>query len=262
MKKCIITITTLGYALGKRILEKDPTYDLFTLEKYSDNKRHSIKSQLRLFIENNFDNYDSFIFIMATGIVIRLIKDLIQDKLTDPGILVMDLKGKFVISLLSGHIGQANAEAVRIAHLMKATPIITTASDTMKTISVDLFAKRHACQIVNYNQAKKITACIVNQESVNINTQWPINEKLPSNITYDTLDSNYKGTLIITNKSLPFHKNKVRLFMKTLIVSMGCKRNTSSEAILEFITESFSKNDLSVHSIKKLVSKSDKLIET
>jgi cobalt-precorrin 5A hydrolase len=254
MKKCILTITLDGYALGKDIVKKDPNYDLFTLNKYTNESHHAMNNQLRAFIKKKFKDYDCFVFIMASGIVIRLIKDLIEDKLTDPAILVMDVKGTHIISLLSGHLGKANEETIRLAQLINATPIITTASDTIETISVDLFARRHNCKIIDYEQAKKITALIVNHALVNIHSKWRIDETLPSNLSFDTSDDHYKGTILVTNKERPFQENKVRLFKKNLIVSMGCRRNISTKALIKFIKEEFFKGKLSLHSIKKIVS--------
>jgi cobalt-precorrin 5A hydrolase len=254
MRKCILTITLDGYALGKAIVKKDPNYDLFTLNKYTDESQHAMNNQLKTFVEENFKTYDSFVFIMASGIVIRLIKDLIEDKLTDPAILVMDVKGTHVISLLSGHLGRANEETIQLAQLINATPVITTASDTMGTISVDLFARKHHCKITNYEQAKKITGLIVNHAPVNIHSKWALDEKLPNNVSFDTLDDLYEGTILVANKITPFHRDKVRLFKKNLIVSMGCRKNTPTQDIIKFIKEEFSKENLSLHSIKKIVS--------
>jgi cobalt-precorrin 5A hydrolase len=254
MKKCILTITLDGYELGKTIAQKDNNYDLFTLSKYTDQTRHQIKTSLRTFIEEHFNGYDCFLFIMASGIVVRLIKDLIKDKLTDPAILVMDLKGDYVISLLSGHLGHANEESIQLSHLIGATPIITTASDVTETLSVDLFARRHNCKIIDFEQAKKITAYIVNYQLVNIHCQWPIDETLPSNVFFDLSDEKYTGTIKISNRVMPFHENQVRLYKKNLIVSMGCKKNTLTGDIIDFIEETFKEKDLSMHSIKKLVS--------
>lgn len=254
MKKCILTITLDGYALGKAIIKKDPNYDLFTLSKYTDGSQHAMNTQLKTFVEENFKTYDCFVFIMASGIVIRLIKDLIEDKLRDPAILVMDVKGRHVISLLSGHLGNANEETLQLAELINATPVITTASDTLDTLSVDLFARRQNCKITDFKQAKKITALIVNHAPVNIHSKWPLDEKLPNNLSFDTSDVLYEGTILVTNKDIPFHEDKVRLFKKNLIVSMGCRKNTPTQNIIQLIKEEFFNEKLSLHSIKKIVS--------
>ena len=58
--------------------------------------------------------------------------------------LVLDEAGQYVISLLSGHIGGANAYAQKIAGLTGATPVITTASDVRGKIAVDVFCKEQS----------------------------------------------------------------------------------------------------------------------
>ncbi|MDE5755053.1 MAG: cobalt-precorrin 5A hydrolase, partial [Oscillospiraceae bacterium] len=84
------------------------------------------KQNLKMQIAQDFENYDALVFVMATGIVVRMLADLIKSKVTDPAVVVLDQQGKFVISLLSGHLGGANAFACEIAEILGAVPVITT----------------------------------------------------------------------------------------------------------------------------------------
>jgi cobalt-precorrin 5A hydrolase len=59
-------------------------------------------------VENEFGNFSAHIFIMAVGIVVRVIAPYVKSKLTDPAVVVVDDQGKFAVSLLSGHLGGAN----------------------------------------------------------------------------------------------------------------------------------------------------------
>ena len=68
---------------------------------------------------------------MSIGIVVRIIAPLIRSKLEDPAIVVVDDRGKHVISLLSGHIGGANVLTLDIAEIIGANPVITTATDVL-----------------------------------------------------------------------------------------------------------------------------------
>lgn len=72
------------------------------------------------------------ILIISLGAVVRMIAPILVDKKKDPGVLVVDDKGQYVVSVLSGHIGGANALTNEFAQAIDATPIVTTASDVQK----------------------------------------------------------------------------------------------------------------------------------
>ena len=91
-----------------------------------------------------FQHYDVVICVMATGIVVRILAPLLKDKLSDPAVLVLDERGKFVISLLSGHMGGANAYARRLSAAIGAQPVITTATDVEGEVAPDSVAEELA----------------------------------------------------------------------------------------------------------------------
>jgi len=76
-----------------------------------------------------FSEYKGHVFVTAAGIAVRVTAPYLQGKTRDPAVLVLDQRGRYVISLLSGHVGGANALAVHIAGKIGAEPVITTASD-------------------------------------------------------------------------------------------------------------------------------------
>ena len=88
---------------------------------------------------------EGVIFVGACGIAVRSIAPYIAGKKTDPAVLVIDECGKFVIALLSGHLGGANELALRCAGYLKAVPVVTTATDLHSRFAVDVFAKEWLC---------------------------------------------------------------------------------------------------------------------
>ena len=65
--------------------------------------------------------YDQIVLFFALGAAVRLIAPLLQDKQSDPGVIVIDDVGRFAISVVSGHAGGANDLTRRCAHLLGAT---------------------------------------------------------------------------------------------------------------------------------------------
>ena len=92
-------------------------------------------------ISDIFDKVGSILFIGAMGICVRSIAPYIKDKHTDPAIVNIDSTGKYVISVLSGHVGGANDLTQRIAHILGAEAIITTQSDNTNLWALDTLAK-------------------------------------------------------------------------------------------------------------------------
>lgn len=94
------------------------------------------------FMAAHFREYDLFVFIGAMGICIRSIAPFIKDKYTDPAILCVDSTGRFVISVLSGHIGGANDWARHVAAITGGEAVVTTQSDNTGLWALDTLARR------------------------------------------------------------------------------------------------------------------------
>lgn len=122
--------------------------------------------QLRQWCRECFASADGIIFIGACGIAVRTIAPFLKSKTTDPAVLVIDEAGRFVISLLSGHLGGANEFAVAAAKKIGAVPVITTASDVSGRPAVDVFAKKNHLTIGSMQDAKRIAAALVGGETV------------------------------------------------------------------------------------------------
>ena len=94
------------------------------------------------FLSAHFRAYDLFVFIGAMGICIRSIAPFIKDKYTDPAILCVDSTGRYVVSVLSGHIGGANDWARRVAAITGGEAVVTTQSDNTGLWALDTLARR------------------------------------------------------------------------------------------------------------------------
>jgi len=133
MKIAIIAINKEGKKTAQ-ILNRN----FIDSEVYTPTNKISLKN----LVGEIFNKFDGIIFIMALGIVVRIIAPYLKDKYCDPAIVVVDRAKRFAISVLSGHEGGANKLTFIVARILDAIPIITTASDTMKKIIVGIGCKR------------------------------------------------------------------------------------------------------------------------
>jgi cobalt-precorrin 5A hydrolase len=89
-----------------------------------------------------FSKYRALIYAAPCGIVVRSLDGCVISKLTDPAVLVMDVRARWVISLLSGHEGGANTLAMRLANIFDAEPIVTTTTEAEKDLIVGIGCRR------------------------------------------------------------------------------------------------------------------------
>lgn len=263
MKPAVIAITKDGVSLGKKIAQRLPSAEFFPLKK-------DLSSE----IARLFKKYDALVFIMATGIVVRLIAPLIKDKRTDPAVVVLDEQGKFVISLLSGHIGGANELAKHIAKITGGQAVITTASDVQGKLAVDTLAVQLKCEIEDFTKAKEVTAAIVNGGRVGLYTSSGL-DKIKKKIGgidhglefFDSIEdlahAGLDGAILVTPHLLPKRMlarlpNAAFLRPKVLAVGIGCNRHTAADEIEALFFETLGEASLSPLSVKTFASIEEK----
>jgi cobalt-precorrin 5A hydrolase len=123
-------LTPNGTRLGDKIFKNLPNIDVFVSQNIAVTRTEFPTFQnLAEMIKQKFHQYAGHIFIMSTGIVVRVIAPLIQHKTEDPAVVVVDDGGYHAISLLAGHLGGANELTRQVAAIIGADPVITTATD-------------------------------------------------------------------------------------------------------------------------------------
>lgn len=250
MKLALIAITKKGTELALNI-SKSLKVDLFILDKYRGDLVKS--NELKLPLESNMDllfrSYDGIIFIMATGIVVRAISKFIVSKLEDPAIVVMDEKGKNIISLLSGHIGGANELTLKVSEITGGNPVITTATDINNVPAVDMIAKKNKCYIEDIKMVKYINAALANDENVALFTDYDIIKFKKACIVLNP-PSIYQNNIIISNNlKLVKSNNTIILIPRIFVLGIGCKKNTPYQSLRLAIADFMNKANLNLYSI-------------
>ncbi len=267
----VVAITKNGVEIASRIKARMRYWDVYAQEKFKGKNNYGINinwysEPTASLVARLFNSYNALICIFSLGAVVRLIAPYIKDKKVDPAILVIDDKARFVISVLSGHLGGANELARIVASILDATPVITTAADVNETIAVDLLGKEFNW-VIDESTERNVTmlsAAMVNEEPIGIyqDAGEPLikDRGLPKNVTiFNSLDelilSGYKA-LIITDRVLDRYDellNRAVVYRpKSLVVGLGLHYDTSKEEIAYGIEQVFKEHGLSIKSIRNI----------
>lgn len=268
----IVAVTKKGVALGSRLQQLLADSHLYVPLKYSTAEikdEHRYTSPVKDVVNEIFDRYRYLVLIMATGIAVRAVAPVIKDKRTDPGVVVIDDSGSSCISLLSGHLGGANELAEKIASMINAHPVITTASDINKTISADMLGSDFGWILEENEYINAVSSALVNGESVGIfqeagERNWrDETEESPDNIhIFESIDelahAGPQAAILITDrvlddkylKALPVYSIIYR--PKSLVIGIGCNRGTTCAEIEAAVCSIFQTYGLSVKSIRNI----------
>lgn len=192
-----------------------------------------------------FSQNDSLVFIGACGIAVRMIAPYIKSKTEDPAVIVMDDEGKYVIPVLSGHIGGANALSKRIAGLTGAEAVITTATDAAGRFSCDAWAAEHGCAVSSMALAKKVSAEILTRD-IPVASDFPLPESLP-----DGLVNKSDGDLgiYIGVRTVSPYTETLRLIPRIVILGIGCRRGCSEDTIEAAVRTAFENSGIDIRAI-------------
>lgn len=198
---------------------------------------------------------DLIISHLALGATTRLIAPLLKNKRTDPGVIVVDEGGHFAVPLVGGHIGGANELARQIGQALNATPVVSTATDSLDIPALDQLGWAVSGDVAG------VTGAIIDGAPVQIlrDQLWPI-PPMPTNVKVlapgDEAQADAVAQVIVTDQlaEVSTQLPTVVLHPDSLIVGMGCNKNTSVNALRELLDATLSNAGLAKESIAMLVS--------
>lgn len=268
-KLALVAITKGGARMLPKIKAILPKADAFVPLKFNDEApfAKAFEKPLKLLLADLWTSYRGIIAVVSLGALVRSMAPLLKDKHTDPAVLAIDDTGRFVISVLSGHIGGANELSRAIALKLDATAVITTASDSLGTIGVDILGRDFGWVVEDFGNVTSVSASVVNEEPIGV---WQeagepltiIHKKpLPKNIrVFPSLESLIKAPLraclIITDRLVDLPKNleeKTVIYRpKSLVLGLGCDRGVSLEEIEGLVLETLKTHGLSILSVRSI----------
>lgn len=214
MKTAVIALTRGGKVLAEKICRLYPDCFMDTREMPVFTKMAELWQEV-----------DGLICVMAAGIVVRGLAPLCRDKKRDPCVVVLDEQGRFVISLLSGHLGGGNRLAIDLARELGGEAVITTASDVTGHTALDLWAEKNGLHIENSKCLTAMSAKLVNEGRLQIFSEYEI-ECLPED--FESVPIPSSADIIISDRDYP-EWHGLLLRPCGLVVGLGCNRGTAKE---------------------------------
>ncbi|MDY3297066.1 cobalt-precorrin 5A hydrolase, partial [Selenomonas sp.] len=305
MRTAILALTAQGARTARRVRAALPDADVFVSRRVAaqadaaggvstDGVRasdgaaaaHDVRtfSRITQVTAEVFTQYDALVYIMAAGIVVRSIAPLVRDKLADPAVVVLDEQARHVISLLSGHVGGANALARQLAVALGGEPVITTATDVEGLAAPDAVALQLGLMpwphgaILNVNRALLDGARVRYVVDASLPLAAFYRERLAAggaavvasdvtemtNVRTETAERSVATgasaavDVVLTHDParFPAHQRRGGLFLRPmrLVAGVGCRRNTPEAEVLAALADAAARIGVPQEAIAALAS--------
>ena len=266
MRAAVFTFTKNGAIRGVQLLEflkrEGFTAVCYAMEDYASESSELIpmSTGLKAVVESEFESGSGsgperrrlMVFIGALGIAVRAIAPYISDKTKDPAVICVDEAVKFVIPVLSGHIGGANAFAKKIAGFFGAAAAVTTATDVNGVFAADEWAAEHELVIADIAPARQVSKALLDGEVVGLYTDYEIKGALPFGVTADP--GLRTGIAVSSNGKVRPFENTLNLMPRILHMGIGCRKGAKFEDIDRAVTGVLHENGVDMRCVCKVAS--------
>jgi len=243
----LLAITRGGARLAARLAASLPDGDLYVAERWQPAggpAARALGTPLGPAVGELFFRYRGLVFFTAVGVAVRLIAPYLRDKQADPAVVAVDESGRFAVAVLGGHGGGANELAARVAVVLGATPVVTTASEARGVPAIDLLGREHGWRIEGQAAVKAASAALVNGESVGLvqdagERDW-WDGRLPAHVApypdLATLAAAGCPGLVISDRLLPAEwraaaSRWVVYRPRTLVLGVGASRGVPADEV-------------------------------
>ncbi|MEZ0321959.1 MAG: cobalt-precorrin 5A hydrolase [Thermus sp.] len=238
----VYTLTLPGLTVAERVQRALPGSTLYAPSKYGGLLEGAVyfAEAIKDLLPKTWPLHDGHVFVMASGIVLRAIAPLILDKRVDPAVLVVDLRGRYFVPLLAGHLGGANPLARYLAETLGGEAVLTTGTDAVGAPAPDLLAKALGARVPDWKPLKEVSALLVDGRPVGFWSDCvdlsPLRRYPMVRVLRAPEAEGVEGMVLFTVKR-PFPLPVPALFAHppALVLGIGCNRGTPLEEIREAV---------------------------
>ena len=248
----IIAFTKAGCALAKKLADGLGlgSGSVCGPARFADELGIDAYGSLDAWTQAHFTTDDALIFVGASGIAVRAIAPHVRDKFSDPAVVSVDEAGRFVVPLLSGHVGGANELAREVAAITGGQAAVSTATDVNGLFAVDEWAARHGFAILERSIAKEISAALLDGRPVGFRSDFELDEK-PSGATEGAADIGFVVSL--DDSAMPFPRT-LHLVPRVATVGVGCRKGTDPSALEQAVADALAEANVSAKAVTAIAS--------
>lgn len=230
----VYALTPKGAELARRLAER-LRGDLYLPGKLAGAGRSF--ASLPELVAGTFHAYAAHVFVAACGIVVRCIAPHLAGKAADPAVVVLDQDGRHAVSLLSGHLGGANALARRVAAETGGRAVITTGTDSAGLPSLDLMARDSSLVIENLEAVRTANAALLAGESVSVfdpENRLTVAAEHCALFTWVAAPHLFepgRAGVAVTWRTGGLPRGTLILRPSVVVAGVGCRRGAGAEAI-------------------------------
>lgn len=197
-----------------------------------------------------FGGSDALLFVGATGIAVRTVAPLLVSKASDPAVISIDDRATFCIPLVSGHIGGANDLARRIAGLVGATPVVTTATDVSGVFAVDSWAVSQGLAVRDVQRIKLVSSKLLRGETARCASELPIAGEAPAGV--EAVGPDFPDV----DFSVGVHPREgaLNLVPRAVVAGIGCRKGTAASAIEQAFREFLDSRGIAEEAVVRVAS--------
>lgn len=240
----LLLVSSGGESVARRVAEIVDV-DRFALVEAGGFRR---VEALQYFMGAAFGDYRAWIFVGATGIAVRAIAPHVCDKHTDPAVVSVDSTGRWVIPLLSGHVGGANALAERLAEALGGSAVVTTQSDNTGLWPLDTLAERFGwtCEVSGASMNEAIAAYVAGRPTallldVRDAGAHYLEHTAAAHVTVcyreEEIPADTALVIALTPRVVQFEAPCIRYVPRVLCLGVGCRKDCDPAGIADAITD-------------------------
>lgn len=245
MNIAVIAVSPQGITIAEQL--KAEWQEQLTI--FSTHQHSSVESirNIKEHVDAHFGDYSAWVFIGAMGICIRTIAEHVQHKYHDPAVINIDSTGRFVVSVLSGHVGGANELTEHIASLLGAQAVVSTQTDNTGLWALDLFSRKYGWAQVNnmeglnkpialYTNGKPTALLLEVRDKFTLELERTHAEHVDIYYKREDLDeSKYELILVVSPRVYETSKPCIQYISKSLALGLGCRYQCAPKDIPEYI---------------------------